>query len=177
MEGFLSWASRDGAVVHVITEVVGVSDIQGVEDVVHHSLKGGRGVSEAEEHDSWFEETPRCLKGGLPLVALFDADVVIPPADVELAKKSLALHAFNAGGDAGEWGGIGDSVFVDRSVVLYGAPLACLLLNVKDWYTVGGVGLYNVPFLQVLVEEFVLGLFLTLQEGVDLAVDDIRGVW
>ena len=55
-------------------------------DVVHHSLEGGRGVAQPEEHDSGLIESPVCLEGCLPLVTFLDANVVVPPSDVQLGE-------------------------------------------------------------------------------------------
>jgi hypothetical protein len=53
------------------------------EDVVHHCLKGCRGIGEAKEHDCWFKESFTCFKGGLPFISLFDSDIVVAPTYIE----------------------------------------------------------------------------------------------
>jgi hypothetical protein len=62
------------------------------EDVVHEGLERGRGVGETEEHDSGFEESKWVDEGGLPLVFLSKADVVVSPTDVELGEQIRVFH-------------------------------------------------------------------------------------
>ena len=79
-----AWFSVDGNVVHVYREPsLGHFSSK---YCVHYHLEGGRGVSKAEEHDSGFEEAFWGEKRGLPLVPLFDANVVISPTNVELGE-------------------------------------------------------------------------------------------
>ena len=56
------------------------------EGVVHESLERGWRVCESKEHDHWFEEPFMGNKGSLPLMAIFDLDVVITPSDVKLGE-------------------------------------------------------------------------------------------
>ena len=57
-----------------------------LEGVIHELLEHCRGVSEFEEHYGWFKECFVGDKGSFPLVAVFDADVVVTPADVKLGE-------------------------------------------------------------------------------------------
>ena len=57
-----------------------------VEGVVHESLKGSRGVGEAEEHHGGFKESFVGDEGCFPLVTIFDPYVVVPPSYVELSE-------------------------------------------------------------------------------------------
>jgi hypothetical protein len=54
--------------------------------VIHEALEGGRAVTHAEKHDSWFKESAARFKGGLPLVFFSDLDVVVSPANVKFAE-------------------------------------------------------------------------------------------
>ena len=56
------------------------------EGVVHESLKGGGGVGEAEEHYGWFKESLVGDEGCLPLMAVLDSHIVVPPSYVELGE-------------------------------------------------------------------------------------------
>ena len=53
-------------------------------DGVHHGLKGCRSVAKAKVHAIRLEQTTLCDKRCLPLVTLFNADVIVPPPKVEL---------------------------------------------------------------------------------------------
>ena len=56
------------------------------EGVIHESLKGSGGVGEAKEHYGGFEESFVGDEGCLPLMAVFDSYIVIPPSYVELGE-------------------------------------------------------------------------------------------
>ena len=62
-----------------------VLSYDGAKDVIHHCLEGSWGVSEAEEHDSWFIEAVACFEGSFVFVTLLDADIVIPPANIQFS--------------------------------------------------------------------------------------------
>ena len=62
-----------------------------MEEVIHETLECGSGVSETEEHDNGFEEAFVSDKGGLSLVTIFDADIVIAPTDIKLGKELASL--------------------------------------------------------------------------------------
>ena len=65
------------------------------------------------------------------MVLLFDADVVVAPANIEFRKEGFALKAFNDVADKRKGVIVADSPFVQGSVVHDGAELATLLLAVK----------------------------------------------
>ena len=70
----------DSYVVHVDCHTPFVNEVP--EDHVHHGLEGGRGVSEAEEHDRGFVKALVGDESRFPLVFRFDEYFVIPPLDV-----------------------------------------------------------------------------------------------
>ena len=90
------------------------------EDVVHEGLKGGGSVTESKEHDSGFEESHGGDESGLPLIFLSDANVVIPPMNVEFGEQGGFLHVVDEFGDQGERIGVSDGVGVQVVVVLTG---------------------------------------------------------
>ena len=57
------------------------------EGVVHETLEGSGGIGEAEEHYGRFEESFVSDEGRLPLMAVFNSYVVIPPPYVELGEN------------------------------------------------------------------------------------------
>ena len=89
------------------------------EDFIHHHLEGRGGVGKLEEHDIWFELSFVGYKGRLPLVSIFDADVVIPPSYVELGEDSGAFDPCYEFQNQWERVSILYHPFVDLSVVLY----------------------------------------------------------
>src|SRR5712671_608423 len=54
---------------------------------IHHHLEGGWGVSQAKEHDHWFEETFIGNESCLPFIASSDADIVIAPSYVKFSEQ------------------------------------------------------------------------------------------
>ena len=81
--------SGDQDVVHVNENHIGVFEFKGSEDAVHHTLEGCGSITLPEEHDHRFEESEGRFERRLPLVAVSDVDVVVPPSDVELRKKTF----------------------------------------------------------------------------------------
>ncbi|KAG5348916.1 hypothetical protein C0989_007170, partial [Termitomyces sp. Mn162] len=53
-----------------------------LEDVIHHSLKGGGAIGEFKEHNKQFKQSLVGLEGSLPLVSFLDAHIVVTPPDV-----------------------------------------------------------------------------------------------
>ena len=81
--------SANDDVIHVDVDhhpMQGMSVDEGMENVVHHSLKGCRRVGEAEVHNHGFPNTKTGLERHFPLVSVADMDVVIPPPDVKGGK-------------------------------------------------------------------------------------------
>jgi len=60
-----------------------------LEDIIHHSLKGGGGIGQAKEHDGWFKESFTSFEGSFIFIAFFNANVVISPANVEFGKETF----------------------------------------------------------------------------------------
>ena len=71
-----------------------------------------RGVGEPKEHYCWFEEAFVRDEGSLPLVAIFDADVVIVPADVKFGETFGVFELVNEVRDKQERIGISIGVFI-----------------------------------------------------------------
>jgi hypothetical protein len=106
-----------------------------LEYFVHHGLEGSWAVGEAKVHDQWFEETSICSEGGLPLIALSDADIIVSPSHVELGEVSHALESIDEIVDEGEGVLIFSRDGIECSIVLNEAELTILLLYEEDWGT------------------------------------------
>ena len=74
----------DEEVVHVDNEPSFGNHV--VEGVVHESLKGSGRVGEAKEHHSGFEESFVGDEGCLPLMAVLDSYIVVPPSYVKFGE-------------------------------------------------------------------------------------------
>ena len=75
---------EDKEVVHIDDEPSFCDHV--LEGVVHELLECRWGIGESEEHHSWFKEAFMCDEGSFPLVAVLDANVVVPPEDVKLGE-------------------------------------------------------------------------------------------
>ena len=111
--------------------------------VVHEPLEHGGGVGKSEEHYRWFEEALMCDESGLPLVTVFDADVVVPPADVKLSKQFGIFEFVNEVGDEGKWIGVAGGMFVQVSVILTGEEATVFLFDKEVRGCLGGIGRAN----------------------------------
>ena len=120
----------DKKVVHVDDEPSFCNHI--MKGVIHEPLKGGRGIGKTEEHYGRFEEFFMSDESGLPLVPIFDMDIVIPPADVKLGEDLCSLKFIDKIRD--EWEGIGimDSVFIEIAIVLTRTETTILLSNEEE---------------------------------------------
>ena len=83
MEG--SVGGIDEEVIHVDNEPSFGDHI--AEGVIHESLEGCGGIGESEEHHRGFEKSFVSDEGRLPLVAILDSHVVVPPVDVEFSEN------------------------------------------------------------------------------------------
>ena len=103
-----------------------------VKGVIHEPLKGSGEIDKTKEHYSWFKESFLDDKSGLPLISVFDMDIVIPPVDVKFGKNLCSLEFINKIRD--EWKGVCvvDHVFVDIAIVLTRAETTVLLFNKEE---------------------------------------------
>ena len=105
----------DKKVVHVDDKLSSYNHI--VKGVIHKPLKGGGGIGETTEHYGRFEESFMSDESGLPLVSIFDMDIAIPPADVELGEDLCSLEFIDKIGDEWKEVGVMDSVFIEIAIV------------------------------------------------------------
>jgi len=61
----------------------------GSEDIVHHSLEGGRTVGHSKEHYERFEEATVSAKSCFPFIFGLDAYVIETPEDVKFCEVSV----------------------------------------------------------------------------------------
>jgi hypothetical protein len=110
---------KDEKVIHIDDEPSFSDHVS--KGVIHESLKSCGGVGKSEEHYRGLEETFVGNKGGLPLVSVFDSDIVISPLDIELSERLGISEFVDEVGNEREGIGIVNSVFVDIPVVLAGS--------------------------------------------------------
>ncbi|KZT62210.1 hypothetical protein CALCODRAFT_415849, partial [Calocera cornea HHB12733] len=51
-------------------------------DIIHHGLEGAGAVDQAEKHHERFEQAAICSECCLPLISLFDPDIVVTPLNI-----------------------------------------------------------------------------------------------
>jgi hypothetical protein len=74
-----------------------------LEDAVHHALKCGGRVGEAEEHDVWHKDAELRLKRCFMPILLSDADVIVALAHVEFGEDAGISDASNSWGNKRHW--------------------------------------------------------------------------
>ena len=128
------------------------------EGVVHESLEGCRRVGKSEEHYRRFKEAFVRDEGGLPLVAILDANIVIPPANVKLSKQFGIFKFVDEVRD--EWKGISvlGGMFVQIAVILARAETTIFLLDKEEWGCLGRVGRTDLSAVKVFLKEIFGGL-------------------
>ena len=109
------------------------------EGVVHKSLEHCQRVTKAEEHDHWFEESFVGDESHLPLVTIFDADVVVSPTNIELSEVVSVFQLVHEVGDERKEVGIVGGMFVEVMVVLAGAEFAIFLFDKEERGCLGGI--------------------------------------
>ena len=91
--------SANGQVVHINDEPSYSDVVSEVE--VHECLESRWGATKSEKHHHWFEQSKRRDEGSLPLITLFDLNVIIPPSYVKLGEERELAEIVDKGGDEG----------------------------------------------------------------------------
>src|ERR1700761_856781 len=162
----------DEDVVKVYHDIARQDEI--LEDVIHHSLEGRRGVSQAKVHHQRLKEAPVRPECSFPLVAFSDADIVKAPPDVEFREESGSFQSINKVVDPRKWVPVLDGHRIECPVVLNKPEGPVFLLDKEDWRCHGGLGWPDPASRQSLFDE---GVQLSLFEGrdwVDLTVGRLR---
>ena len=131
-------------------EVVHIDDKPSLSDhvseqVIHESLEYCGGVAEAKEHDSGLKKSFVGDEGYLPLVTIFDLDVVVSPMNIEFSKVTSIFQLVHKVGDERERIGITGGVFVEVSIVLAGAEFSILFLDKEERGCLRGVRRADLP--------------------------------
>jgi len=101
-------------------------------------LEGGRGVGQAEEHYSWFEQPLRGFEGGLPFVAFLDPDVIVSPSYVKFGEEGSSLELLQDCFDQREGVVVANCLLVQFPIVLDGSEFSILLFDEEEWCGVWG---------------------------------------
>ena len=139
-----------GRVRRVDEEIIHVNDKPSfcnhvAKGIIHKVLKDGRGISETEEHHSWFEESLMGNEDGFPLMSILDLDVIVSPLDIKFGEDFRPLEFVDKVGDEGKRVCVADSVFVDIAVVLAGSKTTIFLFDKEERGHLWGVRGANFP--------------------------------
>ena len=88
MKGGVIW-SGDQDVVHVNKDHIRVLQFEGLEDAIHYTLEGCGSIALSKQHNHGLEESKRRFECGFPLVSVSDADIVVPPLNIELCEETF----------------------------------------------------------------------------------------
>jgi hypothetical protein len=136
-----------------------------MEYCVHHHLESSRRVGEAEEHNCWFEGSLRSEEGSFPLISVFDANVVVSLADIELSEQGASTEVVNSLGNKGGDVPIFLGPFVDWPIILYWSQFSIFLLNKEEVGCIWTPGFTDCSAPQVFFNKFLHFLFFQFCEG------------
>ena len=88
------------------------------EDVVHHSLEGGRTVGHFKEHHERLEETAVGAEGRLPFISGLDMYVIETPSDIKFCEVPGSAKLGDEFGDEREGVPVLDGYGVQHTIVL-----------------------------------------------------------
>ena len=113
------WVWRgDEEVIHIDNQLSFSDHVS--ERVIHESLEYSGGVTQTKEHDCWFEKSFVCDKSHLPLMTIFDVDIVVPLLNIEFSEVASIFQLVHEVRDERERIGIMGGMFVKVMVVLAG---------------------------------------------------------
>ena len=125
------WVQRgDEKVIHIDDKPSFHDHISG--QVIHESLEYGRGVAETKEHDGRFEKSLVSDEGSLPLMAIFDVNIVVPPSNIELGKMMNIFQLVYEIRNKGEGVGITGGMLIEVLVVVAGTKFPVFLLDKEE---------------------------------------------
>ena len=93
----------------------------------------------------------------LPLVAVFDLDIVISLLYIKLGEDRGVFEFVDEVRDSGEGVCISNSMTVEISVVLAGSETSILFLDEEERRSLGGFGWTNFPRAKILINELISG--------------------
>jgi hypothetical protein len=109
------------------------------ERVIHETLEGCWEVGKSKKHYHGFEEAFVGDESGLPLMSVFDSDIIVPPSDVELGECFGIPEFVDEVGDERKGVGVADHVFINVTVVLAGSESSIIFLDKEERGGLGGI--------------------------------------
>src|SRR5258708_34716789 len=93
----------DEDIIHIAYGLTIVDEVS--EDIVHHHLECGGGVTQSKEHDGWLKQPSVSLECSLPLIPFLDLHVIESPSEVKYGEELSITEAGLKNGDSGVGGG------------------------------------------------------------------------
>ena len=132
--------------------------LEGLQEFIDDSLKGGRCVTLSEVHDFGLPMSFRGAESGLPFISCANVDIVISRLDIELGEQHVSLEFFGDVFDVGNWVLVSNRPVIDRSIVLYWVIGPILLFDAKGACGIWGLRWFNISLCELffcpLVHEF-----------------------
>jgi len=99
------------------------------QNIVHHSLEGGRTVSHSEEHHERFKEALVGVESYFPFISGLNVHVIETPVDVKFCKVPGSAELGDEFRDEGERVSVLDGYSVQYTIVLDQPEQTILLFN------------------------------------------------
>ena len=112
---------------------------EGPEDVVHHSLEGGRTVGHSKEHHKRFEEAAIGTEDYFPFVSGLDTYVIETPSDIKLCEVLGSTELGDNFRDEGEGVPVLDGYGIQHMIVLDQLERTIFLFNEEHRGCYGGL--------------------------------------
>ena len=129
-------------------------------------LEDGRGVGETKEHDCRFKEAFVGDQGSLPLVSVFDMNIVISPLYIKFGENP-DISFINEIGDKGKGIGVVNGVFIEVLIVLAGVEVSILLFDKEEGVGLGRVERADFARFKIFIEEVFCDFPFIGREGID----------
>jgi len=100
-------------------------------------LEGTGHVALSKEHYQWFEEPEGRFEGCFPLIAFFDADIMVSPSDVKFGEEDVSIKVTSECLDIRKWVDIPYGPCIQCAVVLYGSECPIFLLDEEEGCSIG----------------------------------------
>ena len=105
-------------------------------------------------------------ESGFPLMAIFNAAIVISPLDIKLSEESGILELVNGVRDKGKGIGIANSMFVQVAIVLTGTESFIFLFNEEKRRCLRRVRGMDLSAVKVFLKEVFHGFSFVGGEGI-----------
>src|SRR5258708_35418595 len=89
-----------------------------MENMIHHSLEGCRGICQPKEHYHWFKDSVTCLECCFELVPIANSYVVVSLLDVECGVDECFGQVCDGLGNEGKRCVVRNGMLIEVSIVL-----------------------------------------------------------